>query len=142
MACFLNDGCLLYDFQNSPPFHLAQRSRGYDANLVTNLGLIANGMYVHGRLSTNLLFVKRMRNLVFIDDFHGLVAGFGPDESNEFLTIVSCGFCTHLKKYLILLGLMKRGANAGTVSSYALEEMMFFDLSGLLSDLQMQKFVT
>ena len=99
-------------------------------------------MDVHGRLSTNLLFIKRMRNLVFIDDFNGLVAGFGPNESNEFLTIVSCGFCTYLKKYLILLGLMKCGANAGTVTSYALEEMRFFDLSGLFSDLQMQKFVT
>jgi len=99
-------------------------------------------MNMHGRLSTNLLFVKRMRNLVFIDNFQGLVAGFGPYESNEFLTVVSCGFCTHLKKYLVLFSLMKRGANAGTVTSYALEEMRFFNLPGLLSDLQMQKFVT
>ena len=44
-------------------------------NLVTNFGLITLVMNMHGRLSTNLLFIG-MRNLVFIDDFHGLVAGF------------------------------------------------------------------
>jgi hypothetical protein len=95
-------------------------------------------MHVYGRLSTYLLFVKRVGGLVFIYDLNGLLARFGPYKPNEFFTVISCSFSTHLKNYLIALGLMKYGANASTVTPYALNEMRFFDLSGLLSNLQMQ----
>ena len=73
----LNDGCLLYDFQNTPPFHLAVVAWLRCEPCHQEFGPIR---FRHERARSSFdefPFVKRMRNLVFTDDFHGLVA-FGP----------------------------------------------------------------
>ena len=52
-------------------------------------------MNMNGRLSSNLLLVKRVGNFVFVNDLNGLIPGLGTNDSNQFLTVVSLLFFSH-----------------------------------------------
>ena len=102
-------------------------------------------MHVNGRLSSNLLFVKRVGNFVFVNDLNGLIPGLGTNDSNQFLTVVSLLFFSHrvqsVKDHLgIALG--ESCKNSRAISSYGFDQMWFFDLSGLLADLKLKKLIT
>ena len=102
-------------------------------------------MNMESRFSANLLFIKGMRDFVFVNDLNGLIPGLGTNDSNQFLTVVSLLFFSHrvqsVKDHLgIALG--ESCKNSRAISSYGFDQMWFFDLSGLLADLKLKKLIT